>query len=88
MKESTKAVFKYLQDNNNADITAKALADILGLDAKVVNGSFTAAIQRKGYGYREEAEIKTENGHEKVKFLKLTDAGLALDVDAADKKED
>lgn len=88
MKDSTKAVFKYLQENNNEDITAKALAEVLGLDAKVVNGAFTAAIQRKGYGYREEAEIKTDNGHEKVKFLKLTDAGLALDVDAVDKKED
>ena len=40
---------------------------------------------KKGLGERVTAEIELEDGsHKTVKFLKLTDAGLALDVDAVE----
>ena len=60
-------------------------------EVKRVNGIFTASLQRKGYGYREEAqeEVISEDGKSKyvtVKFLKLTDAGINLDVDAEPEK--
>ncbi len=83
MKESTKTIIKYLQANNGVDMTAADVAEALGLEKKSVDGTFTAALQRKGYGYREEAQVQTEDGkYTTVKFLKLTDAGVAYDVDA------
>ena len=87
MKESTKTIIKYLQAHNGEDMTAADVANALGLEKKSVDGTFTAALQRKGYGYREEAEVEIEEGkHAKVKFLKLTDAGVNYDVDATEDK--
>lgn len=83
MKENTKRVYLYLKENNDKDLTAAEVAEILGLEKRQVDGIFTSALQRKGYGYREEAEITLEDGnHQKVKFLRLTDEGLALDPDS------
>jgi len=88
MKESTKTVIKYLQSLNNKDVTAADVAEALGMEKKSVDGVFTAALQRKDLGYRQEAEIEIEGGkHKTVKFLKLTDAGFDLDVDAEPEKE-
>lgn len=86
MKANTKAIIGYLQQNPDADVTAKDLADILGLTDKQVNGSFTAAIQRKELGFRVVAErLNPETGrHQECKFLKLNDAGMAIDLDAED----
>ena len=43
----------------------------------------SSAVQRKRLGFREEAEVELTDGtHQKVKFLRLTDAGKALDVNA------
>lgn len=87
MKESTKTIIKYLQAHNGEDMTAADVAEALGLEKKSVDGTFTAALQRKGYGYREETEVEIEEGkHAKVKFLKLTDAGVNYDVDATEDK--
>lgn len=84
MKENTKKVIKYLQGLDATDnVTAADVADALGLEKRSVDGIFTSAIQRKSFGERVEAEIELEDGtHKKVKFLKLTEAGRALDVDA------
>lgn len=84
MKENTKRVFEYLKKVND-NVTAADVADALGLEKKSVDGIFTSAIQKKGYGVRIPAEVELDNGsHRPVKFLKLTDAGMALDLDAAD----
>lgn len=84
MKENTKAVITYLQGLTASDnVTSADVADALGLEKKSVDGIFTSAIQRKGLGVRVPAEIEMEDGsHKPVKFLKLTDAGMALDCDA------
>lgn len=85
MKTNTKTVFTYLQNNSTADFTAVDVANACDLTAKQVNGIFTSAIQRKGYGYRQEATIENPDGTTgTIKFLKLTDAGMALDVNAED----
>lgn len=85
MKPNTKAVIEYLQGQNGADLTAADVAEALGLEKRQVDGIFTSAIQRKQFGFREEAEVEVEDGtHKKVKFLKLTEAGMALDCNAAD----
>ena len=84
MKENTKRVFEYLKKVND-NVTAADVADALGLEKKTVDGIFTSAIQKKGYGVRIPAEVELDDGsHRPVKFLKLTDAGMSLDLDAAD----
>lgn len=84
MKENTRKVFEYLKTVND-NVTAADVAETLGLEKKSVDGIFTSAIQKKGYGVRVPAEVELEDGsHRPVKFLKLTDAGMALDLDAAD----
>ena len=84
MKENSKKVFKYLQTlDPSMNVTSQDVADALGFEKKRVDGIFTSSIQRKDYGYREEAEIELDNGtHKMVKFLRLNDAGRAFDVDA------
>lgn len=85
MSTNSKMILNYLKDNHSADLTAADVADALGLDARQVNGAFTSAIQRKGYGVREEAEVElTDGSHKKVKFLRLNDAGMAFDPDAVE----
>lgn len=85
MKTNTKTVFAYLQANADKNLTAADVAAACELETKQVNGIFTSAIQRKEFGYRQEAEIELpDSSHAKVKFLKLTDAGMALDLDATD----
>lgn len=86
MKENTKTVITYLQGlDKDVNVTAADVADALNLEKRSVDGIFTSAIQRKGYGVRVPAEIELEDGtHKAVKFLKLTDAGHDLDVNAED----
>ena len=84
MKENTKRVFEYLKKVND-NVTAADVAEALGIEKKSVDGIFTSAIQKKGYGVRIPAEVELDDGsHRPVKFLKLTDAGMSLDLEQAD----
>lgn len=83
MKENTKLVFEFLKENVDKDLTAADVAEALDFDKRRVDGIFTSALQRKGYGVREEAEVELADGtHKKVKYLRLTEEGYALDPDA------
>ena len=83
MKENSKNVLNYLKGINGADVTSADVADALGLEKRQVDGIFTSALQRKGLGIRVPAEVELEDGsHKQVKFLRLTDAGMAFDPDA------
>ena len=83
MKENSKKVFNYLKSINGQNVTAADVAETLGLEKRSVDGIFTSAIQRKGLGVRTPAEIELEDGtHKVVKFLSLTEAGMAFDPDA------
>lgn len=83
MKPNTRAVLDYLKANHGKDLTAADVAEALGLEKRQVDGIFTSALQRKGFGVREEAEITlADESHQKIKFLRLTEAGLNLDPDA------
>lgn len=85
MKENSKKVLNYLKGINGADVTAADVAEALGLEKRSVDGIFTSALQRKGYGVRVPAEIELEDGtHKAVKFLQLTPAGMSFDPDAED----
>lgn len=83
MKENSKKVLEYLKSVNGANVTSADVAEALGLEKKSVDGIFTSAIQRKLLGVRTPAEIELEDGsHKQVKFLSLTEAGMAFDPDA------
>lgn len=83
MKPNSKAVLNYLKENANANVTAADVAEALGLEKRTVDGCFTSALQRKGFGIRVPAEVELDDGtHKAVKFLKLTDEGMAVDPDA------
>ena len=85
MKENSKKVLNYLKGINGADVTAADVAAALGLEKRSVDGIFTSALQRKGYGVRVAAEVELEDGtHKAVKFLQLTPAGMSFDPDAED----
>lgn len=85
MSTNSKMVFEFLKENNNVDLTAADVAEALSLEKRQIDGIFTSAIQRKGYGVRVPGEIELEDGtHKAVKWLHLTDEGMALDLDAAD----
>ena len=98
MKANSVAVYNYVKEHEDENVTAKDIATALDLDVKQINGIVTAAFQR----HREEVgdekvivplmervegeiETETEDGkvkHENVKFIKLTDAGRAFEVEA------
>ena len=83
MKENTRKVLDYLKENNDSNLTAADVAEALGLEKREVDGIFTSAFQRKGYGERIPDEVALEDGsHQKVKYLRLTQMGLDLDPDA------
>ena len=84
MKENSRRVLEDLKEINGENVTAADVAEALGIPKKSVDGIFTAAIQRKGYGVRVPSEIELEDGtHKPVKFIKATAAGLAYDHEAA-----
>ena len=90
MSAKSKMVIEYLRKATAAgqNVTAADLAEVPEfVEAEVgkqsINGIFTSAIQRKGYGYREEAEVQLADGtHEKIKYLRLTEDGMNVDLDA------
>lgn len=89
MKSSSRAIFDYLKEHPDQDVTSEDLANILGLAKRSVDGSFTSAIQRKKdangnpLGERIAAEAELPDGtHKPIKLLKLTAAGMAYDPDA------
>jgi hypothetical protein len=83
MKENSKKVLNYLKTINGENVTSADVAEALDLEKRQVDGIFTSAIQRKGLGVRTPAEIELEDGtHKAVKFLSLTEAGMAFDPDA------
>lgn len=85
MKTNAKNVLNYLKEHNGEDLTAADVAAALGLEKRSVDGIFTSAIQRKGFGVRTPAEIELEDGsHKAIKLLSLTQAGLDYDPDAED----
>lgn len=98
MKENSVNVFNYVKAHEDENITAKDIATALDLDPRQVNGIITAAFQRHREAQGDEKvvvplmervegeiETETEDGkvkHETVKFIKLTEAGRAFEIEA------
>ena len=84
MTEKSKIVFNYIKEHNGEHMVAADVAEALGLSTRVVDGVFTRSIQMRGLGARIPTYIETDDGVKEVKFLTLTEEGMAYDPDAED----
>lgn len=83
LKENSKKVFYFVKEHNGENIIAQDIADGTGLEVRQVNGIVTSAFQRKNLMQRTPGEITLEDGtHKAVKYISLTDEGLAFDPEA------
>lgn len=97
-KPNTTAVFNYIKQHEEENITAKDIASALDLDPRQVNGIITGALVRHTTSVGDEKvkdplatrvegelEIEGKDGsikHESVKFVKLTESGRNFDPEA------
>lgn len=79
--ENAQKVIGFLQANPNVQLTSSELAGAVGLQPRVLNGTVTPLCS-KGFTVREPVVV----GDKEVKFILLTDAGKAVDINA-DKPE-
>lgn len=89
LKENTKRVFEYVKAHEDENITLKDIAKALEISVQSVNGSVlsfqkaNAKANRPALMERVEAIVENEDGTaDKVKLIKLTDAGREFDVNA------
>ena len=80
MNENAQKIIAHLIAIDGQNVTLDDVADAIGLDKRSVNGSFNALV-KKGLCARTAATIEAPVT---VKYLTLTDAGLAVDVNATD----
>ena len=78
MSETIQNIFNYLTANKGAQITLDDMAAALEIDKRSVNGSFNSLV-RKGFAARTPVTVEVDVP---VKFLKLTETGIALDPNA------
>lgn len=78
LSANAKAILNYLADGK--EVTLEELAEGVDLDKKVVNGTFNGLVRKDLC----ERTIKTVKGPVAVKYLTLTDAGLAYTDEAAE----
>lgn len=76
MSETIQGIFEYLTANKGAIVTLDDLAAALNIDKRVVNGSFNSLV-RKGFAARTPVTVEADVA---VKYLVLTEEGLALDT--------
>lgn len=79
--DNARTIVGFLRENPNVNLTGKELAEAVGLQPRVANGTITSLVS-KGLAIRTLAIV---NGKE-VKFVQLTDEGKTVDLDA-DKPE-
>lgn len=75
MSDTIKAIFEYLCANKGNIVTLDDMAAALNADKRVVNGSFNSLV-RKGFAARTPVTVEADVP---VKYLVLTDEGMALD---------
>lgn len=87
MTENSRKVFDFVKEmDGKANITAKDIAEAIGLDVKKVNGSITMAFQKKELMKRVPSQVQDAEGkYVDVKYIVLTEKGRAFDPDAETK---
>lgn len=88
MTQNAKLVLDYLKTNYGKDITAQAMAKDLGISINAVTGSVNGLCKdtkHPAYAIRKEVEVAGEDGKTStIKYISLTDEGLAFNPDAAE----
>lgn len=87
LSENSKKVITFLQGLKDTDnVTSGDVAKALGFeDKRVIDGVFNSLVGKE-LAFRDEAQIEVTKV-ETVKFLKLTDAGKAIDPNASEDAE-
>ena len=87
MTDNSRRVFNFLHDNYGTKLTNKDIADALGVSGPTVVGSVTG-LCKKGYAVRTEEHVAGADGKEVVvKYISLTEDGMAFDPDAEPEKK-
>ena len=82
MTPNSVRVFNFLKDNHGARLTNKDIAEALGVSSSTVVGSVTG-LCKKGLAVRTEEHLAGADGKDVVvKYISLTDDGMAFDPDA------
>lgn len=79
--EKAQAVLQFMQANQGADLTAKAIAEAAGIETKSITGVLNG-LQKKGLVVREVVE------GQKDKLVRLTADGVAADPFAEKPEKD
>jgi DNA-binding MarR family transcriptional regulator len=86
MTENSRKVFEYLKANHGKLMTAQEIAAALDVSLSAVTGSVNGlarATKHPAYAVRTESEQDAGDGKKvKVKYISLTEEGLAFDPDA------
>ena len=86
MTENSKNVFHFLHDNHDIRLTAGEIAEKLGITVSAVTGSVNGLV-RKGYAARTEESVEVDGKKSVVKYIALTDEGMAFDPEKAEAEE-
>lgn len=87
MTANSKRVFEYLKEHYGEKITHQQIVADLGVGSSTVSGSVNG-LCKKAMAQRTEETSMDENGKTiTVKYISLTDAGLAFDPDAEPAKD-
>lgn len=86
MTDNSKKVFQYLKENHGAKMTAQEIASALGITVSAVTGSVNGLANAKKHpAYATRTEVELPGADEKtvkVKYIDLTEEGMAFDPDA------
>lgn len=83
MTENSMRVFNYLKEHYGEDLTAKAIAEDLGVSIAAVTGSVNGLV-KKDRAVRTEHITEVDGKEVTVKYISLTEEGLAFDPSAED----
>lgn len=78
ISENGQKIMEYLKGVEGQNVTADDACDALDIEKRKFTGAFNALV-KKGYAVRNSAKVEAPVT---VKYLVLTDAGLAFDPDA------
>lgn len=86
MTDNSRKVFEFLKENHGFKVTAQEIAKELDVTINAVTGSVNGLV-RKDLAVRTEEAVTGEDGKvSTVKYIALTDAGMAYDPDAQEAK--
>ena len=87
MTQNSKNVFHFIHDNHDVRLNANEIAQNLNISIAAVTGSVNG-LCKKGYAQRTEETVTNADGKTSViKYISLTDEGMAFDPEKAEAEE-